>query len=82
VESAKALRQAVPKGEMSGLVNVNKSNKSIASWLHGEGFLHAGESTPYTCDERVIAHTLQTTTRLHMYPDVDYGAYTDEECEQ
>jgi hypothetical protein len=67
---------------MSGLVNVNESNKSITARLRGEGFLHAGDSTPYTRDERVIAHTLRTATRLHMYPDVDYGAYTDEEREQ
>jgi hypothetical protein len=67
---------------MSGLVNLNETNESINAHLRGEGFLHAGQDTPYTRDERVIAHTLRTATRLHMYPDVDYGAYTDEERKQ
>jgi hypothetical protein len=67
---------------MSGLVNVNESQQSIEARLRGEGFLQAGEGTPYTRDERIVAHTLRTATRLHMYPDVDYGAYTDKERQQ
>jgi hypothetical protein len=67
---------------MSGLVQLDESNQSIAACLRGEGFLQAGQGTPYTHDERVVAHTLRMATRLHMYPDVDYGAYTDMEREQ
>jgi hypothetical protein len=67
---------------MSGLVQLDESNQSIAARLRGEGFLQAGNDTPYTRDDRVAAHTLRMATRLHMYPDVNYGAYTDLEREQ
>jgi hypothetical protein len=74
--------QPIPKGEMSGLVNINKTNETIVAHLCGEGFLHAGQDTPYMRDAWVMAHTLRTATRLHMYPEVDSGAYTDKECKQ
>jgi hypothetical protein len=61
---------------------VNESQQTIEARLRREGFLQAGQGTPYTRDERIVAHTLRTSTRLHTYPDVDYGAYTDEEREQ
>jgi hypothetical protein len=67
---------------MSGLVNINETNETIAAHLRGEGFLHAGQETPYTRDAWIMAYTLRTATRLHMYPEVDYGAYTDEERKQ
>jgi hypothetical protein len=67
---------------MSSLVNVNESHQSIEARLRGKGFLQAGEGTPYTHDKQIMAHTLHTATRLHAYPDVHYGAYTDKERAQ
>jgi hypothetical protein len=64
---------------MSGLVELYETYEGILKQLKGEGYLHGGNDTPYTRDQTLMELTTKTTTRLHMYPDVDFAVYTNEE---
>jgi hypothetical protein len=64
---------------MSGLVELYETYEGIIKQLKGEGYLHSGNDTPYARDQTLTNLTTQTATRMHMYPDVDFGAYTNEE---
>jgi hypothetical protein len=68
-----------PPGPMSGLMELYETYEGILKRLKGEGYLHGGDDTPYTRDQTLIDLTTKMATHLHMYPDVDFATYTNEE---
>jgi hypothetical protein len=71
-----------PPGPMSGLVELYKTYDCILQRLRGEGYVHGGNETPYVRDPTLQDLTTWTATRLHLYPDIDFGAYTNQQCKQ
>jgi hypothetical protein len=67
---------------MSGLVELYETYESILHRLKGEGYVHGGNETPYARDSTLQELTTRAATRLHLYPDVDFGAYTNAQREQ
>jgi hypothetical protein len=68
-----------PPGPMSGLVELYETYDGILHRLRGEGYVHGGDETPYARDSTLQDLTTRTATRLHLYPDVDFGAYTNQQ---
>lgn len=67
---------------MSGLVELYETYETIRSCLQGEGYIHPGSQRPYTRDRQLQALTTRTASRLALYPDVDYAACREIECER
>jgi hypothetical protein len=74
-----ASSQRGPPGPMSGLVELYETYEGILQRLHGEGYIHGGNETPYVRDTSLQDLTTRTATRLHLYPDMDFGAYTNQQ---
>jgi hypothetical protein len=71
--------QRGPPGPMSGLVELYETYDGILQHLQGEGYIHGGHETPYTRDTSLQDLTTRTVTRLHLYPNMDFGAYTNQQ---
>jgi hypothetical protein len=67
---------------MSGLVELYETYDSILQRLRGEGYVHGRNDTPYVQDTTLQDLTTCTMTQLHLYPDVDFGAYTNQQHKQ
>jgi hypothetical protein len=67
---------------MSGLVELSETYEQILSRLRSQGFVHPGTSTPYSRDGSINTLTERMGTRLLMYPNMDFGCYTNAEHSQ
>ncbi|KAG8697840.1 hypothetical protein FRC08_006302 [Ceratobasidium sp. 394] len=77
VGKGKASKVPVPKP--SGLMETRETTAYWRKRLAGQGYLTAGEKSPYTRDEAFKDLTERVASRLAMYPSVDFGAYTDDD---
>ncbi|KAG8708181.1 hypothetical protein FRC08_000074 [Ceratobasidium sp. 394] len=63
----------------SGLLQMDETNVTLRARLNKQGYLEAGKKSPYSRDTELQELTERLASRLHMWPDVDFAASTDEE---
>ncbi|QRV73881.1 hypothetical protein RhiJN_01895 [Ceratobasidium sp. AG-Ba] len=64
-----------------GNVELYETYKGIRRRHRGQGYLHAEQDTPYSRDLSISELMELISTKIVLYPEIDYGAYTNEERE-
>ncbi|KAG9092597.1 hypothetical protein FS749_015597 [Ceratobasidium sp. UAMH 11750] len=70
-------KKVLPKP--SGEIDVEETTAYWRKRLARQGYIQLGDTSPYARDLPFKELTDRLVGRLHLYPGVDYGAYTDED---
>ncbi|QRV92567.1 hypothetical protein RhiJN_20585 [Ceratobasidium sp. AG-Ba] len=69
----------IAAGAATGTIELYETIEGIRRRHKGEGFLHAQQDSPYGRNPEIDRLADRVSTRLIMYPENDYGAYSNTE---